>query len=824
MSSLNPTATLAWLKSKSDMETFLSGPNGKKMFDVAKFEPYRRYATRDVVIPPRVGTRLDESHFKHGEIISYPIPRHGDMLAKLTVRMDVQLPWGLPLDAPQAVASETAFATDADGYIPPHTTDGWHFANGTMISSSSYQATYSHVNVLDGNDATVWRSAAAYYTGAEPEIPLDRTYVYEGKYKGSTHTHDVNGQVHGGEWLQLQLSRPIRIKGMHVKTPQELSLRLFGSQTGQDGTWERIVQTNRTSDDDAVGAEYLEALSPTPYAFYRLVVVDVGAYQNDGYAEVTSWKLIQHFPSTPTPRVYPTDVEGYFPRGETLWTTYTDGWGFEQSKPHPDSEFLLTSSNQATSSGLPFVAFRNPPVPGDAWESLDMYIKSTGYPFCPDWYRESSFDTQATDGKVYRGEWLQIQMPAPTSLRAITFEHDILRRYSLLGSDTGLDGSWTEVHAADIAEIATSGFVTYTAEFDHNKSYTFYRLVLEKLDPLAGPDGSTYVAVRNLGFKQRTDATAAPGVHKALALRASEIAAKNVNLFHPLAGLLKLAQADLFIGNKPVQTLFGECAAAYDITRTGTFRDISIDETGLCTFLVDLPFDFFKTYRNALPMVKLTEHEAELRLRLNSNFAAALDAPSNAYAHGMGELKNVTLLGRYIFLAPEERVEVLGQPVYQRIFEEWSEFKIPIEGPKGVRRVSLPFRGPVSSLYFRFVNPDHPAGTLFDVPMKTIGMALNNSYVIDPQPPAFFQNHASVEHHLNPMPVRTLLEGYFVHFDTNGNAEVPDGHIDLSAFDRVEFVFDFKEQVPDATYLHVYARGWNVLVIRDGMGGKMFSR
>lgn len=283
-------------------------------------------------------------------------------------------------------------------------------------------------------------------------------------------------------------------------------------------------------------------------------------------------------------------------------------------------------------------------------------------------------------------------------------------------------------------------------------------------------------------------------------------------VLHPLAQLMRIAQADLVIGNKTVQTLYGECSAFFEYARNGAMPEVYPDEDGNYHMFVDLPFYFCKERANAIPLYLLTQHNLELRLRLKPAFERhPYLTPEEQVDWPSPTLLEIGLVGRYVFTEQRD----IPSP-YQRIIEEWSVHRVPIEGPAGLRRVALPFRGPASALFFRFQD-DNPK-------IKTIGLSFNNLPVYDPQPPEFFQDHASHTHHLNALPLGLMLNGYVVHFDENGDAATPDGHVDLSGFDRVELLLDLADEAADGAYLHVFARGWNVLTLRDGMAGKLFMR
>lgn len=302
-----------------------------------------------------------------------------------------------------------------------------------------------------------------------------------------------------------------------------------------------------------------------------------------------------------------------------------------------------------------------------------------------------------------------------------------------------------------------------------------------------------------------------------VALRERDVA----QVLHELAPLLKVASAELHVGNRLVETVHGELAAVEEYLRRGPRKLPLCNKDGEAHLFVELPFFFGKQRSDALPLLALTEHGAEVRLSLQPGFELSRLFDHLADADDLRPaLEEVRLFGEYVFLGPEERKALLASPVYQRIVPQPDLYRASISGGPGLRTLQLPFRGPASELVVRF----HPYGATEVPPFRTMALLLNRNPAVDPQPPEYFRELAQERHHAYPLPEGPAAETYLVAFGDNLDAAVPDGHIDLSAFDRVELEIDITEDMPAGSEIHVYRRGWNVFRVREGMGGLVYSR
>lgn len=304
------------------------------------------------------------------------------------------------------------------------------------------------------------------------------------------------------------------------------------------------------------------------------------------------------------------------------------------------------------------------------------------------------------------------------------------------------------------------------------------------------------------------------------------------NVLHALAPLMKIGIAELVIGGRVVDTIHGELHAITEYLRDGQRTPFpTIDADGNAFLYVDLPFFFGRQSSDALPLVKLSQHEIEVRLSLKPVFALSPEVDQVVIGENDEVVFNpadivpivteARLFGNFIFLGDNELTRVQNEPVYQRIIPEVFISRQPINGPAGQRRIALPFRGPCSELFVRF--DGLASETAPFPPFTSMSLLLNTNEVVGPQPPAYFRDIMQARHHKNTLPAGMVADTYLISFGKDCDGVVPDGHIDLSAFDRVELLLDVPT-LPDEAHIVVYSKSWNVFRIRDGMGGTMFAR
>jgi hypothetical protein len=145
-------------------------------------------------------------------------------------------------------------------------------SSGGLVASASselFSGGWDAWNAFDLNSATGWHNSTAVYV------------IGTGIYTGSFTTTDINGLVHRGEWLQLQLASAVKLNSFSItpragnfntRSPRDFAI--LGSNNGT--TWNVVHQEfNRTNWTTA--AQTFTVLSANAsYSYYRIVVKRVG--------------------------------------------------------------------------------------------------------------------------------------------------------------------------------------------------------------------------------------------------------------------------------------------------------------------------------------------------------------------------------------------------------------------------------------------------------------------------------------------------------------------------------------------------------------------
>lgn len=146
--------------------------------------------------------------------------------------------------------------------LPPFTIPSYPLTGITTLAyacvcSSQLTITDAPWNVFDQNSSTCWRSAENYNSHAQPSDVTTTTLV--------------DGQVVGGEWIQLQCAMPVEVTGYNIlaSTGQNGAWMLTGSNDGV--TW-HVMDTQAEKTNRPLVSTYFECAASGTYTFWRLIV------------------------------------------------------------------------------------------------------------------------------------------------------------------------------------------------------------------------------------------------------------------------------------------------------------------------------------------------------------------------------------------------------------------------------------------------------------------------------------------------------------------------------------------------------------------------
>jgi len=343
--------------------------------------------------------------------------------------------------------------------------------NGAYIVSASNVNGSNYVYKAFNRDANsdYWESTTGVYTSA-------------GVYTGSVTTTVDDGTMYAGEWLQIQLPTPIKLKQMLIYPFAHVTYMcnkyvLLGSNDGT--TWTSVIAG--TMNFTSFVTTYVDVNSQTTYSYYRLVASTLngngtsfrmvhwllrsGSVLKLGttYDDVNIAGVCVHGNLTYGNKAYPpgnlsdvtTNVQGYA-YGNGL---YSVAWS---------STLYLASMSDTdigSVSGLNAFTKEN----GNYWSSVSNRY-SAGQPTASTVYTN-------VGGVMYQGEWVQIKLPEAILLTSFsatpTDVRYIFQNYVFAASTDGVN--WTSLSNG----TATGWTVNVPQTFNVTASriYAYYRII-----------------------------------------------------------------------------------------------------------------------------------------------------------------------------------------------------------------------------------------------------------------------------------------------------------------------------------------------------------
>jgi len=245
--------------------------------------------------------------------------------------------------------------------------------------------------------------------------------------------------------------------------------------------------------------------------------------------------------------------------------------------------------------------------------------------------------------------------------------------------------------------------------------------------------------------------------------------------------------ADLLIGGQVIQRLTGEYIYMYqqlnntqnDVERSlkkinghgnfiDHFDDDSFDDVfnkvagassedykknNFNTYIIDLPFYFFREPSLAIPMCALTKQRIEVRLKLKTFDEMIFGGKASTMR---GELRNVSLEGTFGFLDSPERNYLMTRPI-DYVITQLQLAQFNMEYPETKKTVKLNLKNPVKELFFVVQNDGYKQ---FNNPLRfqkinKVELRLNNQLAIDGDHEFIVYGQAT-QNHIN-IPSQSLI-------------------------------------------------------------------
>lgn len=161
-------------------------------------------------------------------------------------------------------------------------------SGGLVASASAIYSGEDAWKAFDFNSATYWHSSLTYNST-------------NGLYTGPRSTTDVNGIIHSGEWLQLQLASSIKLNAFTitprgstaapVRSPRNFVILGSNNGTSWNVLHEEFNRTNWTPSSQT----FTIVNSVSNYSYYRIVIKRVGNLDSDmggsNSAQIAEWLL-----------------------------------------------------------------------------------------------------------------------------------------------------------------------------------------------------------------------------------------------------------------------------------------------------------------------------------------------------------------------------------------------------------------------------------------------------------------------------------------------------------------------------------------------------
>ena len=233
------------------------------------------------------------------------------------------------------------------------------------------------------------------------------------------------------------------------------------------------------------------------------------------------------------------------------------------------------------------------------------------------------------------------------------------------------------------------------------------------------------------------------------------------------------------------------------------------------TYVLDLPFYFFRAPELSIPMCALKRQKVGLRLKLREfndiifggkriNYHTGRDITSN--------VQSVSLEATFGFLEENERKFLMTRPMDYVITQvQYAQFNMPY--PMNKKTVMLNFRNPVKEMYFVVQNDTYKQynNTLRFQEIKRAELRFNNQVVFDGNR-EFLVYDQAIEHHVNIPEQRTMRYRYkhndFIEFDTSSEFGMysfalepekphPTGQVNMSRIIHQMFTIEIEPEILD---------------------------
>lgn len=215
---------------------------------------------------------------------------------------------------------------------------------------------------------------------------------------------------------------------------------------------------------------------------------------------------------------------------------------------------------------------------------------------------------------------------------------------------------------------------------------------------------------------------------------------------------------------------------------------------------------FFCNHKAFLPLVALQNHQVEIKIKFDNE-----------------PREKMEVYGNYVFLDKEERESVVKRPM-DFVITQVQRLEYPLNTEDGYNEIDIiRFKHPVRSLFF---------GLDEHLTFKGVDLFINGSPLVENMKPIYFhtiQNYYKSDYGVskfdttNDIPIHTRYYAY--HFCLNASQYNPSGSCNFSRLNTAKLTIRGATVASErkGEPIYVYAVNYNVLRIKDGLGGLLFG-
>lgn len=201
-------------------------------------------------------------------------------------------------------------------------------SSGGLVASASSVHGWEPYLAFDLNSGTGWHSD--YTSRISANNPL--IYSANGQYGGSVETIDINGVIHRGEWLQIQLANAIKLNSFYISPRAGVLENIrspvdFTILASNNGTTWNVVHNEFNINNWTSASKTFTVTTPNiqSYSYYRIVVKRIGlsGLTSAGFANADSVQIMEWVLNpTTVPLVAGNDTYTYY----ATWTPAINGY------------------------------------------------------------------------------------------------------------------------------------------------------------------------------------------------------------------------------------------------------------------------------------------------------------------------------------------------------------------------------------------------------------------------------------------------------------------------------------------------------------------